>query len=452
MKLLAFLMQTGGHMAGWRHPDAAPAALTDIAYFQHCAAVAERGLFDGVFIADSVGYPPARGDDVFACLETPKLDPAVIIAALSATTRHLGFVGTASTSYSQPFELARRFASLDHVTGGRIGWNIVASTMENEAHNFGLASHYDHTERYARAGEFVDVAKRLWDSWEDGAMLADKAAGRYTDPARIHGVGYQGVHFQVAGPLNVPRGPQGHPVLVQAGASDVGKRFAAAHAEVIFTSHSSMATAQAFRAEMHELLREAGRSADSCKIMCAITPIIGASAAEAQATRTALDAAIPLPVAMGKLEGLLGNVDLSGHDPDGPLPDVPESGMSKSTWEQVVGLARREGLTIRQLAAQVAGGRTSRTVTGTAADVADELEAWYTSGAADGFVIAAPYLPAGLELFVDGVVPLLQQRGLFRTEYAPGTLRDRLGLARPDNGYASGAYAPVRPEFIGNGA
>ncbi|HWU02573.1 MAG TPA: LLM class flavin-dependent oxidoreductase [Novosphingobium sp.] len=448
MKLLAFLMQTGGHIAGWRHPDAAPAALTDIAYFQACARAAEKGLFDAVFIADSVGYPPASSEEVFACLETPKLDPAVVIANLMAVTSRIGFVGTASTSYSQPFELARRFASLDHVSGGRIGWNIVASTMENEAHNFGREAHFGHSERYERAEEFVQLARRLWDSWEDGAVLADKASGRYTDPQRLHAVAHKGAHFSVAGPLNVPRGPQGHPVLVQAGASAEGKSFAARHAEVIFTSHSSMETARAFRAEMHALLAQMGRPADSLKIMCAITPIVGPSREEALATKAWLDGAIPGPVAINKLEGLLGNVDLSAYAPDGPLPEIPQSTMSVSTWEQVVGLARRENLSIIELARRVAAGRTSRTVAGTGADIADELQAWYESGAADGFVIAAPYLPAGLDAFVADVVPELQRRGLFRQEYEGQTLRENLGLARPENLFTTGQAQGARPEFI----
>jgi len=447
MKLLAFLMQTGGHIAGWRHPDAAPAALTDIAYFRACALLAERGLFDAVFIADSVGYPPAKSAEIFASLETPKLDPASIIANLAGATSQIGFICTASTSYSLPYELARRLASIDHISGGRIGWNMVASTMENEAHNFGRAKHYGHTKRYDRAEEFVQAAKRLWDSWEDGAMVADKASGRYVDPARLHGVDYRGDHFAVAGPLNVPRGPQGHPVLVQAGASDTGKRFAARHAEVIFTSHSSPETARTFREDMHGLLAEMGRAPDSLKIMAAITPIIAPTREEAQAIQQSLDALIPTPVAIGKLEGLLGNFDLSGHDPDGPLPDVPQSTLSQSTWEQVVGMARRENLTIAQLARRVAAGRTSRTIAGTAADVADELQHWYESGAADGFVIAPAYLPAGLEGFVTHVVPELQRRGLFRTEYEGETMRDRLGLARPANGYTTGAYTHAAPEI-----
>jgi N-acetyl-S-(2-succino)cysteine monooxygenase len=445
MKLLAFLMQTGGHIAGWRHPSAAPNALADVDYFRHLAQVAERGLFDAVFLADYVGYHPVKGEDIFSCLETPKLDPALILTAIATATKRIGLVGTASTTYCAPYELARRFATLDHLSHGRAGWNIVTSTMENEAHNFGLDSHLGHNERYARAAEFVDVTRKLWDSWEDGAVLADKTSGRYTDPDRIHGLDHRGPYFRVAGPLTVPRSPQGHPVLVQAGASDIGKRFAAKYAEVIFTSHPSKESAIAFRTEMHELLAAEGRSVDTLKILPAITPIIGMTNDAALALQRELDALIPSPVAISKLEALLGNVDLSGHPPDGPLPPIPET--PSSTRERVVELASREQLSIRDLAQRVAAGRTSRTVVGTADVVADELADWYRDGAADGFVIAAPYLPGGLEHFVDGVVPLLQSRGLFRKAYSGNTLREHLGLARPGNSFAANPALGAKPEI-----
>jgi FMN-dependent oxidoreductase (nitrilotriacetate monooxygenase family) len=447
MKLLAFLMQTGGHIAGWRHPQAAAAALCDPLYFQHLARTAERGLFDAVFIADSVGYPPAKGKDVFSCLETPKMEPAMILSHIAAVTTKLGLIGTASTTYTEPYDTARRFATLDHISGGRAGWNMVTSVMENEAHNFGKDNHLGHAERYERADEFVTVARQLWDSWEDGAVLADKATGHYTDPDRIHGLGHVGNHFSVAGPLNVPRTPQGHPVLVQAGASDAGKAFAAKHAEVIFTSHPTVETAAAFRTEMRERAVSAGRSPDAIKIMTAITPIVGATREEALATQALLDGSIPSAVAIGKLEGLLGNFDLSGHDPDGPLPPIPPTTLSQSTRDRVVELAERENLSIVAVARRVAAGRTSSTVVGTPADIADELERWYTAGGADGFVISAPYLPGGLELFVDGVVPELQRRGLFRTEYEGSTLRENLGLAVPGNLFAADPSLGTEPEI-----
>ncbi|WP_298692072.1 LLM class flavin-dependent oxidoreductase [uncultured Sphingomonas sp.] len=445
MKLLAFLMQTGGHIAGWRHPRAADNALCDMQYFQELARTAERGLFDGIFFADSVGYHPVKGEDIFACLETPKLEPGLVLAAIAATTRRIGLIATGSTTYGEPYDVARRFATLDHLSAGRAGWNIVTSTMENEAHNYGRDAHLGHSDRYARAAEFVDVACKLWDSWDDGAVLADKASGRYTDPSRITGLDHKGAYFRVAGPLNVPRSPQGHPVLVQAGASDTGKRFAARYAEVIFTSHPAKESAARFRTEMHELLAAEGRAADTLKIMPAITPIIGRTREEAAELQAQLDASIPSPVAISKLEGLLGNFDLSAYAPDDQLPPIPEA--PNSTRDRVVELAQRERLSIRDLAQRVAAGRTSRTVVGTAHDVADELADWYQGGAADGFVISAPFLPAGLADFVDSVVPELQARGLFRREYEGETLRDHLGLARPANSFAADPSLRSKPEI-----
>jgi FMN-dependent oxidoreductase (nitrilotriacetate monooxygenase family) len=445
MKLLAFLMQTGGHIAGWRHPRAANEALCNLEYFKSLAQTAERGLFDAVFLADYVGYPPARSAEIFASLESPKLDPLLVLATMAASTRHIGLIGTASTTYCEPYDVARRFSSLDHLSQGRAGWNIVTSTMENEAHNYGRESHLEHGARYARAEEFTEVVKKLWDSWEDGAVVAEKASGRYTDPSRIHGVFHKGPHFSVAGPLTTPRPPQGYPVLVQAGASDTGKRFAARTAEVIFTSHPAMETSRAFRLEMHALLAAEGRSVDSLKILPAITPIIAATRDAAEALQRELDGAIPTPVAIGKLEGLLGGFDLSAYPTDGPLPPIPEA--PSSTRDRVVELARRENLSIRDLAQRVAAGRTSRTVVGTAQDVADELETWYASGAADGFVISPPFLPGGLEDFVDEVVPILQAKGVFRRTYEGGSLRENIGLSRPQNLFTKDPDLGDEPEI-----
>lgn len=449
MKLLAFLMQTGGHIAGWRHREAATDALCDIDYFRGLARTAERGLFDGVFLADSVGYHPVKGASIFSGLETPKLDPALVLSVIAATTTRLGVIGTASTTYNQPYDLARRFATLDHLSRGRAGWNIVTSTMENEAHNFGREAHMDHASRYERAGEFVELARKLWDSWQDGAVLADKASGRYTDPARISAVDHVGTHFRVSGPLNVPRSPQGHPVLVQAGASATGKRFAASCAEVIFTSHPGIETARAFRTDMHAQLAEFGRAPASLKIMPAVTPVIGETREEAQALQRELDSLIPADIAISKLEALLGNIDLSGHAPDAPLPSLPSEVMQgqNSTRDRVLELAERERLPIAELARRVAAGRTGRTIVGTPRDVADELQRWEEEGAADGFVIAPPVLPAGLDIFVNTVVPILQDRGLFRKEYEGPTLRDNLGLARPDNLFELDPTLRAKPEI-----
>jgi N-acetyl-S-(2-succino)cysteine monooxygenase len=448
MKLLAFLMQTGGHIAGWRHPCASDNALTDTDYFLGLAQTAERGKFDAVFLADYVGYHPVKGAEIFAGLETPKLDPALLLSAMAVATQRVGLIGTGSTTYNEPYDLARRMATLDHISHGRAGWNIVTSTMENEAHNYGREAHMGHSERYARAAEFVDVARRLWDSWEDGAVLADKASGHYTDPERIHALDHSGDHFKVAGPLTVPRSPQGHPVLVQAGASDTGKRFAASCAEVIFTSHPSRDSAAAFRTEMHALLGEFGRAPESLKIMTAITPIIGATREDAEQLQRELDGLIPARIAISKLQGYLAGFDLSLLSPDAPFPQLPAEMMQgqNSTRDRVVELAAREGLSIAEVAQRVAAGRTSRTVVGTAEDVADELEAWFTSGAADGFVISPPFLPGGLEDFVDQVVPILQSGGLFRSDEG-ATLRENLGLLRPENAFVIDPSLRAKPEI-----
>jgi len=449
MKLLAFLMQTGGHIAGWRHARAADNALCDADYFQALGHTAEKGLFDGVFLADYVGYHPVKGEAVFAGLESPKLDPLVVLATIAAATRNIGLIGTASTTYSHPFDVARRFASLDHVSGGRAGWNIVTSTMENEAHNYGFEAHLAHADRYARADEFVAVARKLWDSWQAGAVVADKMSGAYTDPARISAVDHQGEHFRVAGPLTVPRTPQGHPVLVQAGASATGQQFAAANAEVIFTSHPTIFTAQAFRSDMHAQLAQFSRSPESLKIMPAMTPVIGRTRAEAEDLKRELDDLIPARIAISKLEGLLGNVDLSGADPDGPLPDLPAEALAgqNSTRDRVLELSEQEMLSIAELARRVAAGRTGHTIVGTAEDIADTLIEWENGGAADGFVISAPFLPGGLEDFVDMVVPILQERGHFRREYEGTTLRENLGLAVPPNGFDADPASRRRPEI-----
>lgn len=449
MKLLAFLMQTGGHIAGWRHSRAADNALCDADYFRALGRTAEKGLFDGVFLADYLGYHPVRGASVFAGLETPKLDPLVVLATIAAETRHLGLIGTASTTYNHPYDLARRFASLDHMSRGRAGWNIVTSTMENEAHNYGFDSHLAHGDRYARAEEFVAVARKLWDSWQDGAVVADKASGRYTDPSRISAVDHEGENFRVAGPLTVPRPPQGHPVLVQAGASATGQRFAAATAEVIFTSHPTIETAKAFRSAMHAQLAGFGRTPDGLKIMPAVTPVIGRTLAEAEDLKHELDDLIPAEIAISKLEGLLGNIDLSQADPDGPLPPLPETALAgqNSTRDRVLELAEREGLPVRELARRVAAGRTGHTIVGTAEDVAGTLIEWEKQGAADGFVISAPFLPGGLEDFVDHVVPILQDRGHFRREYEGATLRENLGLTVPVNAFDLDPALRSRPEI-----
>jgi FMN-dependent oxidoreductase (nitrilotriacetate monooxygenase family) len=423
MHLNAFLMPAGHHDAAWRHPSSGADRATDIAYYQELARTAERGLLDSVFFADGVAIRPAPAANVAGGLE-----PLTLLAALAVVTERVGLIATASTTFYEPYTLARAFASLDHISGGRAGWNIVTSGTEAEARNFNRDTHLDHAVRYRRAAEFVDVATALWDSWEPDAIVFDRAGGVYADPAKIHDVGHTGEHFRVRGPLNVPRSPQGRPLLVQAGSSEDGRAFAARHAEAIFTAQQTLADGQAFYRDVKARAARLGRDP---KILPGICPVLGSTEEEAHRLSESLTELQVLDYGLEQLSGML-NVDLSGYPLDGPLPDVLPSedqiNGNKSRFTLVADLARREKLTIRQIIARLGGGRGHRVFAGTPEQVADELEAWHRLGAADGFNIMPPVLPTGLEDFVDHVVPLLQKRGLFRHEYESTTLRGHYGL------------------------
>jgi FMN-dependent oxidoreductase (nitrilotriacetate monooxygenase family) len=433
MKLFAFLWNTGAHVAAWRHPKTWDGGLHDLGFYQRLAATAERGKMDAIFFADSSGFHRTPGADAFSRTDLVKLEPLTLLAALAVTTTRLGLVATASTTYSHAYTLARQFASLDHISGGRIGWNMVTSTGENEAHNYGLDHNAPHAERYERATEFVEIVQALWDSFEDDALVMDKVSGRYLDPAKLHGLGHAGPFYKVEGPLNVARPPQGHPVLVQAGSSDTGRAFAARFAEAVFTSHPAFETARDFYGELKRQVAELGRDPDGVKILPSIQPVVGSTEAEARRMEQELDALMHSDLTISLLGRTLGGVDLTGCDPDGPLPDIPETENARSTRQRVVDWATRDGLSIRQIAHKVAAQRTSHNLVGAPDQVVDRLAHWFENGAADGFVLGLPWLPGGLEVFVDEVIPRLQKRGLFRTEYEGATLRENLGLKRPAN-------------------
>ena len=371
--------------------------------------------------------PPVRRDRT--------ADPAD--RAGGATSR-IGLIATVSTSYNSPYNLARRLASLDYVSGGRAGWNVVTTASAEAARNFGLADMPSHADRYERAAEFIDVAFKLWDSWEDGAIVADKTSGVWADESRVRPPAHRGRYFSVAGALNVPRPPQGYPLLVQAGSSEDGKQLAARYAEAVFTAQQTLADAQAFYADLKERARRLGRAPDTIKILPGIVPVIGSTEAEAREREEELDSLIAPEYAQANLAALL-RVPVSALPLDAPLPDdlPPEDEIegAKSRYTLVVNLARRENLTVRQLIARLGGGRGHRTFTGTPSQVADAIEEWFAGGAADGFNVMPPALPSGLELFVDHVVPILRSRGLFRTGYAGRTLRAHYGLPRPANQY-----------------
>ena len=435
LKLGAFLYPTGHHIAAWRHPQAQADAGSNFAHYAELARIAEAAKFDLIFMADGVG---TRGTDTEALSRTAiryvaQFEPLTLLSALAAVTERVGFVATASTTYNEPYHIARKFASLDHISGGRAGWNLVTSASEDEAHNFNRDHHVAHAERYDRAEEFADVVRGLWDTWEDDAFLRDKASGIYYDPSKQHLLNHRGTHFKVRGPLNVARSPQGHPVIVQAGSSEPGKDLAARTAEVIFTAHQNIEDARAFYRDVKGRLARFGRSPEDLKIMPGIFPVIGKTESEAKEKFEQIQELIHPAVGLSLLNGMAGDVDLSKYPLDGPLPEVTETNGSKSRQKLMVDLARRENLTIRQLYLRVAGARGHWQIVGTPEQIVDQMEEWFTTGAADGFNVMPPHLPAGLTDFVEHVVPELRRRGLFRTEYEGRTLRSHLGLREPQH-------------------
>ncbi|GKQ34530.1 LLM class flavin-dependent oxidoreductase [Streptomyces sp. A012304] len=436
LHLNAFLLNTGHHEASWRLPESDPYAHVELGHYVRLARTAERGTFDSLFLADA---PQLWGG--VAQRPAGALEPLTLLTALATATEHIGLIATASTSYNSPYNLARRFASLDIVSGGRAGWNIVTTAGAEAARNFGLDAEPAHADRYARAAEFLDVARKLWDSWEDDAILADKAAGVWADDAKIHPPRHRGRYFSVEGALNVPRSPQGHPLLVQAGSSADGKAFAARYAEAVFTAQQTIEDAQAFYADLKSRTERAGRDPDRLKVLPGIVPVIGSTEAEARAAERLLEDHIVPTHGVAGLERLLhlpaGTLELDAPLPAGlPSEDAIEG--ARSRYALVVGLARREGLTVRQLIGRLGGGRGHLTFAGTPEQVADAIETWFTRGAADGFNIMPAVLPSGLDAFVDHVVPILRARGLLRGEYGPRrTLRERYGLPRPANQYTA---------------
>jgi len=434
LSLGAFIMATGHHVSAWRHPDVPADGGLDFRLYKRLAQVAEAAKFDAVFVADSVAAPTAEIASRMA--RSDHFEPLTLLSALAAVTERIGLVATVTTSYNEPYHVARKFASLDHLSGGRAGWNLVTSDAAAEALNFNRQEHFGHAERYARAREFHEVVTGLWDSWEDDAFTRDKASGQYYDPAKLHVLNHEGEHFRVQGPLNVARPPQGRPVIVQAGSSETGRELAAQTAEVVFTAQTSLAAARDFYNDLKGRLPRFGRSADDLRIMPGVFVVVGQSQAEAQEKFEAFQELVEPQVGVALLSRMLGNFDLSAYPLDGPLPELPltDSGQ-RSRQLLLTELAGRENLTLAQLGRRIAGGRGHYSLIGTPTQIADELQAWFEGGAADGFNVLVPHLPGGLEDVANHVVPELQRRGLFRRDYSGSTLRDHLGLKRPANRY-----------------
>jgi alkanesulfonate monooxygenase len=450
IRLGVSMIGMGYHLAGWRHPDAPAGGNMELQHAVRVTQAAERGLLDMAFLADGVGI---RFNDVPAgslarTSKNVQFEPLTLLSALAMVTSRVGLVATASTTYNEPYHVARKFASLDHISGGRAGWNVVTSATDMEAQNFGLVGAPPKTGRYDRAAEFVEVVKGLWDSWEDDAFLRDKASGLNYDPAKVHVLNHEGAHFRVKGPLNVQRTPQGRPVIVQAGASDQGRELAAATADVVYAAAQTLEDARAYYEDVKRRMPRYGRDADQLKIMPGIMAVPGRTRQEAQDKYEVLQELVQPVVGLGALANYLG--DLSGHDLDGPVPE-PKDRRDHSRGQIFLDMARRGNLTIRQLYLSIAGGNGHRMVIGTPADIADAMEEWFHGGAADGFNLLPTWLPGGLEDVVDTVIPELQRRGLYRTAYEASTLRGNLGLAWPEHPAAAARRAAVA-QAVGNAA
>ncbi|CAH1688383.1 N-acetyl-S-(2-succino)cysteine monooxygenase [Hyphomicrobiales bacterium] len=424
MHLGVFVLGTGHHVSAWKLPDAWGNA-EDLSLLQHVASTAERGKFDLIFFADALNTGPTVHPSMMV-----RLEPLTLLSALAMTTSHIGLAATASATYSEPYNLARLFASLDHISGGRAAWNVVTGAFPEAALNFSRDHHPPHAQRYASATEFVKVAKGLWDSWEDGAIVMDKRAGQFADTSRMHVLDHKGEFYTVKGPLNISRPPQGHPVIIQAGASDAGRTLAASIAEIVFAVQQDLTAAKAFRADLRELASKAGRDPDHMKVMPGVSPIIGETEADAKAKLAMLGEMMDPKSALKVLSERLGQ-DLSDYPLDGPVPELPPSSMMQGHAVTLTAMAKAKNMTLRELRNYAAAAMGHRLLVGTPEMVADGLEEWFAAGAADGFNIMPSWFPGAFDDFVDHVVPILQKRGLFRTEYTGRTLRDHLGLPRP---------------------
>ncbi|KIU44846.1 MULTISPECIES: LLM class flavin-dependent oxidoreductase [Bradyrhizobium] len=426
------LLHSGVYASAWRLPESDPGACFDVGHYVRVAEIAERGKFDAIFLADT----PAITDRI-DYRSFMSMEPTIVLATIAAATSHVGLIATASTTYNEPYNIARRFATLDLASGGRAGWNAVTTADASASRNFGLGTVLEHKARYERAKEFADVVHALWDSWEDDAFVGDKATARFVDVSRVHPIAHRGAHYSVAGPLNVPRSPQGRPVTVQAGGSSDGRDLAAAQAEAVFTLTQTIEEGVAYARDLRTRAAAYGRAGDSIVILPGLATVIGSTAAEAKRRQEELWELVPIEYSLARLAGTL-QVDPDILELDKPLPDplpLPVNA-NQTMFQGTVNLARRGNLTVRQLLRALGGGVGHRIIVGTPEQIADDIETWFTAGAADGFNLMPDVLPSGLEVFVDNVVPILQRRGLFRTDYAGTTLREHFGLPRPISRFA----------------
>ncbi len=438
LHLGAFMRPVSIHTAWWRYPGAFADANFNFAHLTRFIQKLEAGKFDAFFMADHLAVLNAPMAALKRSATVTSFDPLTLLPALATLTERIGLVATASTTYNEPFHVARKFASLDHISNGRAGWNVVTSGNPDEATNFGRDEHWDHATRYRRAREFFDVVTGLWDSWADDAFIRDVESGVYFDPEKMHVLDHKGEFLKVRGPLNVGRPVQGWPVIVQAGASEAGRQLAAETAEAVFSGINNIKDAQRLYADIKGRMKKIGRDPDHLKVLPGCFVVVGDTVEEARAKKKHLDSLVHPDSGIATLSSRLG-VDVSKFDLDAPLPELPETNASKSGQAVLVELAKRENMTVRQLAQYVGGAFGSLEMIGTPAVIANQMEEWLESEASDGFNILFPTLPQGLDDFVDRVVPELQRRGIFRREYEGTTLRDHLGLPRPANRFFSDA-------------
>lgn len=431
LRLGAFMRPISLHQGAWRYPGAHPDANFNFAHMKRFIQTLERGRFDAFFMGDQLAMLNFPLHALKRNHTATSFEPFTLLAALSGFTEHIGLVATASTTYEAPYHIARRFASLDHISSGRAGWNIVTTSNPAVAANFGLSEQVDHDDRYGVAREFYDVVTGLWDSFADDAFLHDVESGVFFDPDKLHVLNHKGPNLSVRGPLNLARPVQGWPVIFQAGASEAGRQLAAETADVIFGSAGSLESGKRFSADIRRRMQASGRAPDAIKILPGAMVVVGDTVAEAQAKRAHLDSLVDYDICIPALSRALG-CDAFSFDPDAPLPAVPATNESQSTRDYVVELATREKLTVRQIAQRV-GGYAGLALVGTPATIADDMQAWLEADAADGFNIILPFVPQGLDDVVDRLIPELQRRDLFRKEYEGKTLRENLGLARPAN-------------------
>lgn len=422
----------GWHVAGWRHPSVDPARSTTLSYYAELARIAERGKFDFLFLADNNGVAYLDNPSALSQMAiSVHVEPVTLLGALAALTTHLGLVATVTTTYTEPYHVARKFAALDHLSGGRASWNVVTSANPKEAFNFSAEKHMAHGDRYQRAREFLEITFGLWDSFEDDAFAFDQKAGLYVDPAKMHYLDWRSDQFQVKGPLNSPRSPQGRPVIFQAGSSESGMELGAETADAIFTAQESFDRAKTFYADIKGRLPKFGRGPEDMLIFVGVSPIVGRTLEEAQAKYDYLQSLVSDDVGLKFLSDVMGGVDLSGLPLDEKVTTLPATQGGQARRDLFIAKATKEGMTLRELCRFVVGGRGHRLLIGTPESVADGLQQWFEAKAADGFLIAPAYFPEQFDDFVSLVVPELQRRGLFRKDYEGRTLREHFGLQRP---------------------